>query len=183
MDFELAGDDPTFDLPSPITESAASPAPHSATLLSNGATTRRRKGLPVHRCRFPDWSPASVTALAITPDSFDAGLLGLGGHSAERGVLAVGRANGDVELMVWGGHQGWISWRVSAPFRAPASQSASRLTQGSASADSPFVFPASERAELAQADVSLVASRLYAPDDALADRSGSVRGRRRRSRS
>ncbi|GAA5991155.1 hypothetical protein JCM10908_006563 [Rhodotorula pacifica] len=113
MDFELAGDDPTFDLPSPLTSAVASPAPHSTTSHANGtATSRRRKGLPVHRCRFPDWSPASVTALAITPDSFDVGLLGLGGHSAERGVLAVGRANGDVELMVWGGHQGWISWRT-----------------------------------------------------------------------
>ena len=117
MDFELAGDDPAFDLPSPATGSAASPAPHSTASLTNGTSSRRRKGLPVHRCRFPDWSPASVTALAITPDSFDAGLLGLGGHSAERGVLAVGRANGDVELMVWGGHQGWISWRVSSDSR------------------------------------------------------------------
>lgn len=113
MDFELAGDDPAFDQPSPSTTAAPSPAPHAAAQpLANGTTTRRRKGLPVHRCRFPDWNPASVTALAITPESFDAGLLGLGGCSGERGVLAVGRANGDVELMVWGGQQGWISWRV-----------------------------------------------------------------------
>ncbi|GAA6025057.1 hypothetical protein JCM8202_002074 [Rhodotorula sphaerocarpa] len=113
MDFELAGDDPAFDQPSPSTTAAPSPAPHAAAQpLANGTTTRRRKGLPVHRCRFPDWNPASVTALAITPEAFDAGLLGLGGCSGERGVLAVGRANGDVELMVWGGQQGWISWRT-----------------------------------------------------------------------
>ncbi|BGP41474.1 U3 small nucleolar RNA-associated protein [Rhodotorula kratochvilovae] len=113
MDLDLAGDDPAFDQPSPLPEGADAPSPFAAaaaaSALSNG---RRRKGLPVHRCRFPDWNPASVTALAITPDSFDAGLLGLDGSTGERGVLAVGRANGDVELMVWGGHQGWTAWRT-----------------------------------------------------------------------
>lgn len=110
MNLELDGDDLAFDQPSPST---ASPQPSSAAAAAaNGSHPRRRKGLPVHRCRFPDWSPAGVSALAITPESFDAGLLGFGGNSGERGVLAVGRANGDVELMLWGGHQGWVSWRV-----------------------------------------------------------------------
>ncbi|KAK4047371.1 U3 small nucleolar RNA-associated protein [Microbotryomycetes sp. JL201] len=50
--------------------------------------------------------------MALTPSSFDTSLLALGGESGERQVLAVGRANGDVQLNVWGGHQGWILWRT-----------------------------------------------------------------------
>ncbi|KAM0786467.1 hypothetical protein ACM66B_001929 [Microbotryomycetes sp. NB124-2] len=65
-----------------------------------------------HRCRFPDWSPSAVSCMALTPSSFDASLLSLGGESGERQVLAVGRANGDVQLNVWGGHQGWVAWRT-----------------------------------------------------------------------
>lgn len=84
--------------------------------VASSATTpsqRRRKPVPVHRCRFPDWTPSAVAALTITPRSFDTALLNFGGASAERGILGVGRANGDVELMCWGGHQGWVAWRVS----------------------------------------------------------------------
>lgn len=90
-------------------ESVASPSTPSTA----GLAQRKRKALPTHRCRFPDWTPSAIAALTITPTSFEAGLLGFGGSSAERGVVGVGRANGDVELMVWGGHQGWVSWRVS----------------------------------------------------------------------
>ena len=81
-----------------------------------GAASKRRKAVPVHRCRFPDWSPSAIAALTITPPSFDTTLLGCGGESGERGVLGVARANGDVELMCWGGHQGWVSWRVRFVF-------------------------------------------------------------------
>ncbi|BGP25884.1 U3 small nucleolar RNA-associated protein 4 [Rhodotorula toruloides] len=125
MNLELDGDDVSFDEPSPST---ASPPPSSAAAV-NGSNARRRKGLPVHRCRFPDWSPAGVSALAITPESFDAGLLGFGGNSGERGVLAVGRANGDVELMLWGGHQGWVSWRtLPSSFPLPKQRNSRRPT-------------------------------------------------------
>lgn len=86
----------------------------SASASSLAVASKRRKAVPVHRCRFPDWSPSAIAALTITPTSFDTALLNFGGESAERGVLGVARANGDVELMCWGGHQGWLSWRVNS---------------------------------------------------------------------
>ncbi|GAA5998447.1 small subunit rRNA maturation protein UTP4 [Rhodotorula paludigena] len=135
MDLDLAGDDQAFDLPSPLPAGADSPFAAAAQAgLAGGAHgaaggQRRRKGLPVHRCRFPDWAPASVSALALTPTTFDAGLLGLGGDSDQRGVLAVGRANGDVELMVWGGHQGWIAWRtLPSSFPLPSQRTSRKPT-------------------------------------------------------
>ena len=86
----------------------------AASVSGNGleGVKRKRKSLPLHRCRFPDFSPSAISALSITPLSFDTASLAFGGASHERGVLAVGRANGDVELMCWGGQQGWIAWRV-----------------------------------------------------------------------
>lgn len=164
----------SFDQPSPST---ASPQPSSAAAV-NGSSSRRRKGLPVHRCRFPDWSPAGVSALAITPESFDAGVLGFGANSGERGVLAIGRANGDVELMLWGGHQGWMSWRVRPAQLLPWIVELTTVS----STDSPFVFPSSQAAQLAQADFSPFSPRLDTPDDAFIERPGLVRGRRRRRR-
>lgn len=101
-----------MDIDSVDSGSVASPSTSTMPSLA-GAGQRKRKALPTHRCRFPDWTPSAIAALTITPTSFDAALLGFGGSSAERGVVGVGRANGDVELMLWGGHQGWVSWRVS----------------------------------------------------------------------
>lgn len=166
MNLELDGDDVAFDQPSPST---ASPQPSSAAAV-NGSNSRRRKGLPVHRCRFPDWSPAGVSALAITPESFDASVLGFGGNSGERGVLAVGRANGDVELMLWGGHQGWVSWRVR-----PAQLAFRKVELTTVSStDPPFFFPSSQAAQLAQADFASFSPRLDASGDALVERPGLV---------
>jgi U3 small nucleolar RNA-associated protein 4 len=42
------------------------------------------KSLLVHRCRFIDWMPHSVTALAFSPDETR---------------LAVARANGNIDLL------------------------------------------------------------------------------------
>ncbi|GAA5864670.1 hypothetical protein JCM8547_008266 [Rhodosporidiobolus lusitaniae] len=132
----------------PFPDSANPFAAHLASLPSH--PSRRRKGLPVHRCRFPDWAPASVTALALTPATFDAGLLGFGGSSGERGVLAVGRANGDVELMLWGGHQGWVAWRtLPSPFPLPKTRNSRKPT----SLLSHLVF--THQATLSQADLDL----------------------------
>jgi hypothetical protein len=92
----------------------------TATATSNADAivnkARARHSLPLHRIRFADYTPAPIATLTITPPSFDTTSLQLGGASHERGVMGVGRANGDVELFIWGGLQGWISWRVS-PYR------------------------------------------------------------------
>ncbi|GAA6009603.1 hypothetical protein JCM11491_001031 [Sporobolomyces phaffii] len=88
------------------------------------ASQKRQKSVPLHRCRFPDYTPASITCLALTPNTFDASVLGYASAAAndaeQRGLLAVGRSNGQVELMVWGGYQGWVNWRtLPSSFPAP----------------------------------------------------------------
>ncbi|SCV75017.1 BQ2448_8046 [Microbotryum intermedium] len=89
---------------------------NAATASQSGASSIRTRAkarrVLTHRCRFPDWTPGAIHALAITPASFDTSLLGYGGVSGERGMIAVGRSNGDVELMLWGGHQGWATYRT-----------------------------------------------------------------------
>ncbi|PKI83848.1 U3 small nucleolar RNA-associated protein [Malassezia vespertilionis] len=54
--------------------------------------------LPLHRVRFVDWSPSSITALAFSPDppSQGASL-----STSARSVLAVGRDNGNIDLCTW----------------------------------------------------------------------------------
>ncbi len=49
--------------------------------------------LAVHRVRFVNWSPSTVTALAVSP-SF---------AGTARGLLAIGRQNGNIELCTWVG--------------------------------------------------------------------------------
>ncbi|TKY90473.1 hypothetical protein EX895_000471 [Sporisorium graminicola] len=49
--------------------------------------------LAIHRVRFVNWSPSTVTALAVSPSFAGAG----------RGLLAIGRQNGNVEICTWVG--------------------------------------------------------------------------------
>lgn len=49
----------------------------------------------VHRCRFVDWMPSAISALAFTPD-----------QPGLQTKLAVGRANGDIEI--WDPRYNWI---------------------------------------------------------------------------
>lgn len=99
--------------------------PHSSTSSSTGALGVGINGreVGVHRCRFVDYQPGSVTALAVTPDSWDAARWaeGVSLHSeggkgdteggGNREVVAVGRGNGDIEIWVWAGRQHWIQVR------------------------------------------------------------------------
>ncbi|KZW02022.1 WD40 repeat-like protein [Exidia glandulosa HHB12029] len=77
----------------------------------------------VHRCRFVDYTPASITAIAVPPTP----LPRIHGKNAQKaspahasgqpkhGPLAVGRGNGNIELYEWSGTagadisaQGWV---------------------------------------------------------------------------
>jgi U3 small nucleolar RNA-associated protein 4 len=86
----------------------------------------------VHRCRFVDFTPAAITALAFPPLQPPSALLsakqkdkGKAKSSqdysiAKYGTLAVGRANGNIELCEWTGKDGekearqaWVVRKVS----------------------------------------------------------------------
>ncbi|SPO19887.1 related to UTP4 - U3 snoRNP protein [Ustilago trichophora] len=49
--------------------------------------------LAIHRVRFVNWSPSTVTALAVSPTF----------AGTTRGLLAIGRQNGNIELCTWVG--------------------------------------------------------------------------------
>lgn len=79
--------------------------------------------LSVHRCRFVDFSPSAVTALAFPPLPLPS-VKGKKKASIKKklkfGILAIGRANGNIELCEWTGHdhqnsapQAWVVKKVS----------------------------------------------------------------------
>ena len=79
----------------------------------------------VHRCRFVDYTPTAITAIAFPPLPLPA-VKGKGkdtGTSPSHfGILAVGRANGNVELLEWTGTNGqapapqaWVAKKVCRP--------------------------------------------------------------------
>ena len=62
------------------------------------------KTLAVHRCRFVDYVPAGVTALAFPPlplPSLKGKKSAVVKEALKFGILAVGRANGNIELCEW----------------------------------------------------------------------------------
>ncbi|KAH9817953.1 quinon protein alcohol dehydrogenase-like superfamily [Melampsora americana] len=103
----------------------------------------------VHRCRFVDYTPGSITALACTPSTWDPsphfGIPDVGEKS--RGVLAVGRGNGNIEIWVWladsigpklgkkksGSSQGWVLYRT-LPGHVPSESTSSSTKAESSSA-------------------------------------------------
>ncbi|KAJ1031852.1 hypothetical protein NDA13_002238 [Ustilago tritici] len=56
-------------------------------------TGAQKASLAIHRVRFVNWSPSTVTALAVSPCF----------AGTARGLLAVGRQNGNIELCTWVG--------------------------------------------------------------------------------
>ena len=74
--------------------------------------------LSVHRCRFVDFSPSAVTALAFPPLPLPSVKGKKKAHKKKLkfGILAIGRANGNIELCEWTGHdhQNWApqAWVV-----------------------------------------------------------------------
>lgn len=80
-----------------------------------------KAGIPVsvHRCRFVDFSPAAVTALAFPPLRLPSVKGKKNAATFEQlafGTLVVGRANGNIELCEWTGspeqHQSAQAWVV-----------------------------------------------------------------------
>jgi hypothetical protein len=99
------------------------------TTTSGGAV------LAVHRCRFVDWAPSAITAIAFPPLAPpNSTQLRSGTKSSSNfGALAVGHANGTIELCEWTGSesskfspQAWVVRRVEFliknayfPFKVP----------------------------------------------------------------
>lgn len=90
-----------------LSTSFGSPKMGEATILS------------VHRCRFVDFDPSAITALAFPPLPLPS-LKGKKPASEKKflsyGTLAVGRANGNIDLSEWTGgerqHQSAQAWVV-----------------------------------------------------------------------
>ncbi|KAA1080545.1 U3 small nucleolar RNA-associated protein [Puccinia graminis f. sp. tritici] len=61
----------------------------------------------LHRCRFTDFTPATITAIACSPPTWDSAYHFASSSNQQhpanphRGLLAVGRGNGDIQLWIW----------------------------------------------------------------------------------
>lgn len=64
-----------------------------AAIHDHNADAVSASSVAIHRVRFVNWSPSTVTALAVSP-AFS---------GAARGLLAIGRHNGNIELCTWVG--------------------------------------------------------------------------------
>lgn len=71
------------------------------------------RSVPIHRCRFIDWNPAAITAIAVPSQPLPAPANPKGKGKAlspsRPDFLAVGRANGNIELCEWANGQGDVS--------------------------------------------------------------------------
>ncbi|PWN45940.1 hypothetical protein IE81DRAFT_319786 [Ceraceosorus guamensis] len=76
-------------------ETASSPSAARGQQQQRGPVASSSSNtLAVHRTRFLDWSPSSITALAFSPS--------LPHHSLHvRPVLAIGRDNGNIDICTW----------------------------------------------------------------------------------
>ncbi|KAF8306044.1 WD40 repeat-like protein [Clavulina sp. PMI_390] len=87
-----------------------------------------RTNLTVHRCRFVDWTPSEITAVAFSPlappnSSSTRSIAPSTSSVSSHGILAVGRGNGVIEICEWSrpevrgneiASQGWTIRRVLA---------------------------------------------------------------------
>ncbi|KII93432.1 hypothetical protein PLICRDRAFT_152118 [Plicaturopsis crispa FD-325 SS-3] len=85
-----------------------------------------RTTLAVHRCRFVDFTPSAITALAFPPlplPSVKGKKAASGRQAVKFGTLAVGRANGNIELCTWTGSDRKIqspqAWVVEKTLSGP----------------------------------------------------------------
>lgn len=73
--------------------------------------------VPLHRVRFVDWAPSSVSALAFLPLTKQV----QSASSAARSILAVGRENGNIDLCVWVEDDGIDASKLNDSHHASAS--------------------------------------------------------------
>ena len=66
--------------------------------------------LSVHRCRFVDYSPSAITALAYPPLRLPSikGKKKIATGFLRFGLLAVGHANGNIDICEWAGGDGAV---------------------------------------------------------------------------
>ncbi|KZP32200.1 hypothetical protein FIBSPDRAFT_723294 [Athelia psychrophila] len=90
----------------------------------SSAAESSSSSVAVHRCRFIDYTPSPITALAFPP--FPLPSSGSSKHTNGKtkfGTLAVGRANGNIELCEWTGSdkqaQGPQAWVVRKTLTGP----------------------------------------------------------------
>lgn len=78
------------------------------------------RSLSVHRCRFVDYSPAAITTIAFPPLALPTSRkFNQRSRSKRFGTLAIGRADGNIDLCGWSGitneaqaEQGWTISKV-----------------------------------------------------------------------
>ena len=100
------------------------PLPSSSPLLPAMSPSSSSGGsIPLHHCKFVDYTPSSVTAIAFPPIPLPTRRRATTSSSStsstkepEMGIMAVGKGNGDVEIFRWversEGGQGWVLYRV-----------------------------------------------------------------------
>jgi hypothetical protein len=107
-----------------ITEKSFGISPVRVMLLG-GRKDSHATSLAVHRCRFVDYAPSAVTALAFPPLPLPpvnrTKRKTAGKKPLRYGTLAVGHANGNIDLCEWAGSersvqcsQAWVVRKVSA---------------------------------------------------------------------
>lgn len=83
--------------------------------------------LSVHRCRFVDFTPSAITAIAFPPlplPKIKDEKIPSTSRTKKFGTLVTGRANGNIELCEWSGAeyenqapQGWVIRKVKSWMR------------------------------------------------------------------
>ncbi|KAI0690679.1 WD40-repeat-containing domain protein [Cytidiella melzeri] len=136
--------------------------------------------LSVHRCRFVDFTPSAVTALAFPPlplPSVKGKKSIVTRQPLKFGILAVGRANGNIELCEWTGPaqdlQAPQAWVVSKTIPGPYSSKVDSLAFTLRNSDAPSdetpslsnlrLFSAGGGAELAEWDLERACIRRTIP--------------------
>lgn len=82
---------------------------YSSSKQQSSSAASSSSSVKIHRVRFPDWQPSSITSIAFPPNN-SIEQNSNQQQSNKRSILAIGRENGNIELCVWvGSNQNDIS--------------------------------------------------------------------------